>query len=100
MLQLQPALKAPLDAPAFTGTVTGITNAMVNLGNVDDTSDANKPVSSAVQTQLDLKAPISAPSFTGTLSVGSGATIASIADTGQVDCQALMVNGANGILVE
>jgi hypothetical protein len=31
----------------FTGTVTGITKAMVGLGNVDNTSDANKPVSTA-----------------------------------------------------
>jgi hypothetical protein len=29
---------------------------MVGLSNVDDTSDANKPVSSATQTALDLKA--------------------------------------------
>ena len=79
------ALKAPLASPAFTGTVTGITNAMVGLGNVDNTSDARKPVSTAVQAQLDLKAPLSNPSFTGTLGVGSGAAIASIADIGQVD---------------
>jgi hypothetical protein len=31
---------------------------MVGLSNVDDTSDANKPVSSATQTALDLKASI------------------------------------------
>lgn len=48
-------LKAPLASPAFTGTVTGITKAMVGLTNVDDTSDANKPVSTAQQTALDLK---------------------------------------------
>ncbi|MFN9688421.1 MAG: hypothetical protein ACK57X_06095, partial [Bacteroidota bacterium] len=44
------ALKAPINNPAFTGTVTGITKAMVDLGNVDNTSDVNKPVSSATQT--------------------------------------------------
>ena len=49
------ALKAPINNPAFTGTVTGITKAMVDLGNVDNTSDVNKPVSSATQTALDLK---------------------------------------------
>lgn len=37
----------------------------VGLGNVDNTSDANKPVSSATQTALNLKANLSAPAFTG-----------------------------------
>ena len=32
------------------------TAAMVGLGNVDNTSDANKPVSTATQTALDAKA--------------------------------------------
>lgn len=41
------ALKAPLESPAFTGTVTGITKAMVGLGNVDNTSDLAKPLSTA-----------------------------------------------------
>jgi hypothetical protein len=49
------ALKAPINNPAFTGTVSGVTKAMVDLGNVDNTSDANKPVSLAAQTALDLK---------------------------------------------
>jgi hypothetical protein len=41
---------------------------MVGLGNVDNTSDLNKPISTATQTTLDLKAPIANPSFTGTVS--------------------------------
>jgi hypothetical protein len=49
-------LKANLASPTFTGTVSGITASMVGLGNVDNTSDANKPVSTATQTALDLKA--------------------------------------------
>jgi len=49
------ALKAPINNPTFTGTVAGITATMVGLGNVDNTSDANKPVSTATQTALDLK---------------------------------------------
>jgi hypothetical protein len=49
------ALKAPLDSPAFTGTPTGITKTHVGLGSVDNTSDANKPVSTAQQTALDAK---------------------------------------------
>jgi hypothetical protein len=49
-------LKANLNNPTFTGTVSGITKNMVGLENVNNTSDANKPVSSATQTALDLKA--------------------------------------------
>ncbi len=49
------ALKAPLASPTFTGTVAGITSTMVGLGNVDNTSDANKPVSTATQTALNAK---------------------------------------------
>ena len=41
------AAKAPLANPTFTGTVSGVTKAMVGLGNADNTSDANKPVSTA-----------------------------------------------------
>jgi hypothetical protein len=50
----------------FTGTTSGITAAMVGLGNVTNTSDANKPVSTATQTALDLKANLASPTFTGT----------------------------------
>ena len=38
---------APLNNPTFTGTVSGITKAMVGLGNVDNTADAVKSVSYA-----------------------------------------------------
>ena len=48
------------------GTLAGVTKAMVGLGNVDNTSDANKPVSSATQTALNLKANLASPTFTGT----------------------------------
>lgn len=41
------ALKAPLADPTFTGTVSGVTKAHVGLGNVDNTSDSDKPVSTA-----------------------------------------------------
>ena len=50
------AAKAPIASPTFTGTVSGITKAMVGLGNVDNTSDANKPISTATQAALDGKA--------------------------------------------
>lgn len=38
---------APINNPTFTGTVSGITKSMVELSNVDNTSDINKPVSTA-----------------------------------------------------
>ena len=66
-IQAQIDLKAPLANPTFTGTVAGITSTMVGLGNVNNTSDANKPVSTATQTALDLKAPSANPTFTGTV---------------------------------
>ena len=49
------ALKAPLANPTFTGTVNGITKTMVGLGNVDNSTDLSKPISTATQTALDLK---------------------------------------------
>ena len=47
--------KAPIASPTFTGTVSGITKTMVGLGNVDNTSDTNKPISSLTQTALNAK---------------------------------------------
>jgi hypothetical protein len=62
---------APIASPTFTGTVSGVTKSMVGLSNVDNTSDANKPVSTATQSALDLKAPIASPTFTGTVTVAA-----------------------------
>ena len=61
------ALKAPIASPTFTGTVSGITQSMVGLSNVDNTSDAEKPVSTLTQAALDLKAPLTSPIFFGTV---------------------------------
>jgi hypothetical protein len=51
----------------LTADVT-VTKADVGLNNVDNTSDVNKPVSSAGQSALDLKANISGQIFTGEVS--------------------------------
>ena len=48
--------KANKASPTFSGTVSGITKAMVGLGNADSTTDLNKPISIATQTALDSKA--------------------------------------------
>ena len=74
------ALKANINNPTFTGTVGGIDKTMVGLNNVDNTSDVNKPISTATQTALNLKANttdvttslalkanIASPTFTGTI---------------------------------
>jgi uncharacterized protein YoxC len=57
--------KADLANPTFTGTVSGVTKSHVGLGNADNTSDANKPISTATQTALDAKASLSGATFTG-----------------------------------
>ena len=73
-------LKANLASPTFTGTVTiptgasitaptGLVKGDVGLGNVDNTADTAKPVSTAQQTALDLKANLAGPTFTGTVTV-------------------------------
>jgi hypothetical protein len=46
---------------------SGLVKADVGLANVDNTSDADKPVSTAAQTELNLKAPLASPTFTGTV---------------------------------
>jgi hypothetical protein len=51
---------------------TGLVKGDVGLGNVDNTSDANKPVSTAQQTALNLKANLASPTFTGTVTLPSG----------------------------
>ena len=66
--------KANLASPTFTGTVAGITATMVGLGNVNNTSDANKPVSTAQLTALNAKANLESPIITGMLQVDSGIT--------------------------
>ena len=48
-------LKANISSPTFTGIVGGITASMVGLGDVNNTSDVLKPISTATQTALNLK---------------------------------------------
>ena len=57
-----------VDSVAGKTGVVALIKGDVGLGNVDNTSDADKPVSTAQQSALDLKAPINNPTFTGTVS--------------------------------
>lgn len=49
-----------------TATLETLDKNLVGLPNVDNTSDANKPISTATQTALDFKANINSPTLTGT----------------------------------
>lgn len=55
----------------MTGEVV-LTKANIGLGNVDNTSDKNKPVSTAQQTALDKKVNKAGDTMTGTLNMSSG----------------------------
>ncbi len=48
-------------------TIVPTTKATLGLGNVDNTADSAKPVSTAQQTALNLKANLASPAFTGTV---------------------------------
>jgi hypothetical protein len=72
---------------AVTTAVSALTKSSVGLANVDNTSDANKPVSTATQTALDLKAPLANPTFTGTVSgiTKSMVGLANVSNTADAD---------------
>lgn len=68
---------AESDTLATTAELGNITKSSIGLNNVDNTSDANKPVSSATQSALDAKQPILVSGTTiktvnGTSLLGSG----------------------------
>ena len=109
-------LKANLAGPTFTGNVTmsdisandasfnvvdihtlNLTTALsasgVGLGNVDNTTDAGKPVSTAQQTALDLKANLAGPTFTGKVTMSD--VSANDGSFNVVDIAALKVNGVS-----
>jgi len=73
-IQTQLNAKAPTADPTFTGTVSGVTKSHVGLGNVDNTSDADKPVSTAAQTALDAKLNLSGGTLTGALTLSGAPT--------------------------
>lgn len=64
----EPAISAGTTAQYWRGDKTWQTlnKSAVGLGNADNTSDANKPISTATQTALNAKAPLASPALTGT----------------------------------
>lgn len=76
-----------------TGDVV-LTATDVGLGNVDDTADVDKPVSTAQQTALNLKADLAGAVFTGTVEVPNLVT------GGLVDGRNVSVDGTKLDLIE
>jgi uncharacterized protein YjbI with pentapeptide repeats len=64
----EPTITAGIASQYWRGDKTwqALDKSAVGLGNVDNTSDANKPISTATQTALNLKAPLASPALTGT----------------------------------
>jgi len=68
-------------ATAKSEAIAAVTVTSLSLENVNNTSDANKPVSTATQTALDLKAPLASPALTG---VPTAPTAAAATNTTQI----------------
>jgi hypothetical protein len=73
--------KVTVDTKGRVTTGTSATKSDVGLSNVDNTSDASKPISTATQTALDLKANLESPALTGT---PTATTAAAGTDTTQI----------------
>lgn len=87
---------APVQTVAGRTGAVVLTKTDVALGNVDNTSDVNKPISTATQTALDLKAPLASPVFTGDARSVTPATSdndTSIATTAYVKAQGYVIGG-------
>jgi len=90
---------ATLVSPSFTGNVAGITKSMVGLDQVDNTSDLNKPLSTASINAINLKANIASPSFTGipiAPTAASGTNTTQIATTEYVQTEIVNITGSVG----
>lgn len=80
IINLQTALDAKQDVSGAVLSVAGrtgsvvLTKSDVGLANADNTSDANKPVSTATQTALDAKLAISSKATAGEATAGSDDT--------------------------
>lgn len=80
---------------ASTANPHSVTKTQVGLGNCDNTTDANKPVSTATQTALDLKANLASPALTGT---PTAPTAAGATSTTQVATTAFVQQELNSML--
>lgn len=79
-----------------TGVVV-LDKADVGLADVDDTSDVDKPISTAQQAAIDAKAPLASPTFSGTLTIGDR-LVYTPTDTGHLASGALTLDSAAATL--
>lgn len=88
-------LLTPTDAVTSVAGKTGVVTlvkADVGLGNVDNTSDADKPISTATAAALAEKAPLASPTFTGT---PKATTAAADTNTTQIATTAFVIGQAS-----
>lgn len=86
---------ATIASPTFTGTVSGITSTMVGLGNVNNTSDLDKPISTAVQNALNNYISSISPAFTG---IPTAPTASTGTNTTQLATTSYVVTGVSGLI--
>lgn len=80
-----------------TGAVT-LVKGDVGLGNVDNTSDANKPISTDTQNALNLKANMS-DIVTSKTATGSTITLTDASNTNLIECIATISSSTNSITI-
>lgn len=98
----EPSISSGTTAQYWRGDKTWQTlnKSAVGLSNVDNTSDANKPVSTAQQTALNLKANLASPTFTGDVTLAQDPTLNLHAATKQyVDNVAQGLDAKQSVLV-
>lgn len=82
---------AVISVAGKVGVVT-LTKSDVGLGNVDNTSDADKPISTATAAALAEKAPLASPTFTG---IPKAPTAAPDTSTTQIATTAFVIGQAS-----
>jgi hypothetical protein len=97
---LEPTITAGTTSQYWRGDKSWQTldKAAVGLGNVDNTTDLGKPISTATQTALDLKANLASPTLTGTPvapTAAPGTNTTQIATTAFVEAAVAAVPGAS-----
>ena len=88
-----------------SGNPHSVTKTEVGLGSADNTSDADKPVSTATASALALKATIASPTFTGTVAgitstmvgLGNVANVAAIPASDLIDEDTMTSNSATKV---
>jgi len=82
---------------ALTNNPHAVTAAQVGLGNVENTSDLSKPISTLVQTALNLKAALDSPAFTG---IPTAPTAALNTNTTQLATMAAVKAAADAVITQ